>query len=239
MTMAHDITQEDLTAYLDGEASDALVTRIEAELGQNAELQARLAGLELDTAAMRVAAEPLLADAPQGLVPQPQASRQSKTGWAIAASLIIGLGAGYLLFAKPASDKPDWMAYVAAYQALYVPETLARLDDTAQTDFSYLSDQIGRDLSPAAQANNLDFKRGQVLGFEDTALIQLAYADASGGPVALCIIRNTSAPQGLTLTEMEGMQAASWSDGTHAYLLIGGQDADLIAQSAADFKARM
>ena len=244
-----------LSQYLGGTLPQAEAARIEhAVAAGDEQLETRLRSL--DPAAQSVSA------AFAALAPSAQAMEQAKqfvdhsaaphvpSARFPAGRLVAGiaLGAGLTLLAGglwpdfgpgAAQDGSDWRRDVAQYQALYVPETLAQIDQGMSTDVQPLSQTIGLDLSPAATTPELAFKRGQILGFEGAPLIQLAYTNQSGAPVALCIIRNASAPQDLTMSEMEGLQAASWSDGTHAYLLIGGTDADLIARTATDFKARL
>ncbi|WP_299191063.1 hypothetical protein [uncultured Litoreibacter sp.] len=232
-----DISDEDLTAYLDGEADDALSSRIEAALAMDASIAQRLEALSIDVGSLKGALDGLLPSAPRDLVPARAAANTNRPwgiGATVAASLIVGVTAGYLYASKPAPE-PGWMAYVAAYQALYVNATLADAGGAQGTELAQLAGVLGRDLEGVDTAPNLTFKRGQVLGFKGKALVQLAYLSSAGDPVALCIIKTSGEAKPVTTTQLEGMQAASWSDGNHAYLLIGGDDAALVAENAAFF----
>lgn len=240
MIMAERISDEELTAYLDGEADGPLRVRIDAELESDTELLSRLEALTIDVSALKSDFDALLRSAPAGLIPPPvPAFNPWRTSVAMAASLIIGLGAGYLFFSKPAPAQAGWTQYVAAYQALYVVETLETVPLPNSVDVSGLSETLGRELDAATTAPGLLYKRGQVLGFKGKPLIQMAYLSDTGAPVALCIIRKEGSETAITHSELEGMKAASWSDGTFAYLLIGGTDADVIARNAAHFKASL
>lgn len=235
--MAADFTVEDLTAYLDGEANPDLALRIETALKQDAALQTRLDLLSIDKADLRNEFDALLTEAPSNLVPQaPVTNNNWGFAGAVAASLFVGLGIGFLVFSKPAPPAPGWTQYVAAYQALYVTQTIDEIADSP-TDLSGLSGVLGRELAPAMKAPDLQFKRGQLLGFKGKPLIQMAYLSDTGAPIALCIIKKPGEASEIKTSVLEGMNAASWSDGSFAYLLIGGTDADLIQRSAAHFKA--
>ncbi len=240
MTMTTDITDEELTAYLDGEADTALRARIDQTLTSDPEVAARLDALSIDTSSLKAEFDGLLMTAPNNLVPAANDRSPPRAfGGAIVASMILGLTMGYTIFSPSTPAKPGWTQYVAAYQALYVSETLNTVSPSEPSELIRLSEVIGRDLNPATEIDTLNFKRGQVLGFNGKPLIQLAYLTEDGKPVALCVIRNGSPQQDIEHRELEGMQAASWSDGTFSYLLIGGADADLIAETATKFKARL
>ncbi len=233
--MATHISDEELTAYLDGEADAALTARIE---DGGPELAARLDGLRFDESQLRAQAGAILADASSFELPSTTPARGfGVMGAAMAACLAIGLGLGFVMSGKP-HETSGWMQYVAVYQALYVEDTLSQADgDTSR--IPELSAVLGRDLSPAVAPPELTFKRGQQLGFNGKPLIQLAYLSEGGTPMALCIFKTTGDASSISQSVLEGMQAASWSDGRFAYLLIGGEDADLVQRSAAHFQTQL
>ena len=64
--------------------------------------------------------------------------------------------------------------------------------------------------------------RAQILGYDDAPIIQLAYLRGDT-PYAFCITLADGPARTMTQTRREGLATSSWSDGTHDFLLIGGQ----------------
>jgi len=83
---------------------------------------------------------------------------------------------------------------------------------------------VGLDLTALAQVDGLRFHRAQQLGFNGKPLIQIAYTLPDGTPVAICILPNGSDPRGPRFQQVEGMQSADWTTGSHGVLIIGGDD---------------
>ncbi|CAN0575828.1 unnamed protein product, partial [Ectocarpus sp. 12 AP-2014] len=118
----------------------------------------------------------------------------------------------------------------------YVNGTLADFNTTqAEIDAAllHLGTVVGRDLTAAPLDTVLEYKRGQVLGYQGQPLIQLAYLSPLGDPVALCLIRTEGADTDVEMTALEGLAAAKWQRDGVAYLLIGGTDTGLIKEAAA------
>ncbi|MEM9434714.1 MAG: hypothetical protein AAGA12_12400 [Pseudomonadota bacterium] len=235
-------TDEELTSYLDEEASGALRREIDAAMLQDQHLRERLARLQIPREDVLHAFETLLGSAPDMEAFKSEKERLSKAHRRIVAGLAASLMIGVLLGANlfRGTQEPDWRDYVAAYQALYVNGTLANArtsEDNAQMVLAQLGKTIALDLAPAMSDPVLDFRRAQILGFEGQPLVQVAYLTPLGDPVALCIIKTDAAQSfDIDLSKREGMQSAAWSDGSHAYLLIGGEDADLISSAAQRFR---
>ncbi|WP_179379396.1 anti-sigma factor [Jannaschia marina] len=244
-----DFTDEELTAVLDGEAGAALARDVEAAVASDPMLAARMERLAGLTEGLPGAMDHLLSAAPaMPDLPPEQAMRPvigRAQGAAVAVAAVIGIGLGSLLPATIARDaaEPGWMDDVASYQALYVPETLAMAapaPDVAEAQLAGLGTRLGRDLSGALAETDLAFRRGQMLGYEGRPLIQLAYVGPAGTPVALCIVAQPDAEdRPTTATVLEGMAAAHWVDGGYGFLLIGGEDRDLIAAAAERFRAAL
>ncbi len=234
-----------LTAYLDGELPAVDTQAIDAALKQQPELQARLESLSIPVDALKSAFDGMLESAPE-MPPIEASSGSSLAGpvariTGLAAALVIGvvLGSGVFQQKQTPAGIDGWMEYVAAYQALYVTDTLDVPGFVAdKTTLDRLSNRLGVELNVADAASTLEFKRAQVLGFEGRDLIQIAYLAEGGVPVALCLIQSdrtgSSDPQ---LGELEGMQAASWHADGVEFLLIGGDDPALIKSAAEDFAA--
>ncbi len=236
-------SDEELTAYLDGEADRVPMAEIEQALRQDPALRARLDGLSVDKRELAKAFDLLLNEAPKAPDLAERAGPvvdQTVFGFlhliaAAAVALLIGVGAGLLM---TGNQLQGWRGYVAAYQALYANGTLAHIEQTesaAKAELARVFSAIGKqlELSVIDAPDQLDYKRAQLLHFEGQPLIQLAFLSKVGEPVALCIIKSDSgADTDPTFEEMQGMQAASWSRDGYAYLLIGGNDPELIERTA-------
>lgn len=244
-------TNEELTAFLDGEADEALTQDIENALESDAELSARLDDLQIDSEQIKSAFDGLLNEAPP--MPsvfedvRPSRSEPPAMRWqTIAATalfcLFVGGGIGYFV---SGSKQETWRDYAATYHALYINRTLSQIDQNAADiaeQLAGVSKALGKTIDPAALSQNdqLDYKRAQILGFEGRALAQLAFLSKVGAPVALCIIRAyDAADSDVKIKEMRGMSAASWTTGDFEYLLIGGTDKVLIEKAARALKTHL
>ncbi len=234
------ISDELLTAYLDDEVEAADRVRIDAALAEDEELQGRLALLDVPLDPIRDAMAQVAAQAPAPVLPPASAQRRfplAVAGGSLAAGLV--LGALLMTQLTPAPKAPGWIDYVASYQALYSTETLAGVELTPEiraAQLASVSTAVGRPLEAAASVPGLDFKRAQTLGFNGKPLVQMAYLSADGVPLAFCIISKEQTAE-LKQLQREGLQAASWSDGSHAYLLIGGDDPQLIETTARQLQS--
>lgn len=243
MSRDTDFSDETLTAYLDGALSDADAARVADALADTPNLADRLEALDVPLGDLRPAFETMLREMPSGLVPAaPQRGGINMIATAITASVVLAAGVGLGAYLSKASSTPgDWHDYVAAYQALYVEDTLSVVEQTpveTQAQLARVAAKLGRDLITATDVPGFSYKRAQVLGFQGKPLVQLAYLTDSGAPMALCIIRTQNA-DALETMRLEGLEAASWSDGTFAYLLIGGDDAAQVAAAAAHLQAQL
>ncbi|WP_300017611.1 hypothetical protein [uncultured Roseobacter sp.] len=245
MTEGTWISDEDLTAYLDGEAEEALCRKIDKTLAEDTDLQARLSALTLDVDALRagvLAAVPL----PPPMPTLPAANRSRAPLGMFSAGLAAGLAIGAFTFAtfftKPA-PRDGWAGFVASYQKLYTAETLNAIDQPAaetQAQLLRVSEAIGLDLGNLPAVDGLTLKRAQILGFKGKPLVQIAYQRTDGTPVALCIILSPSQdPMPLTESENKGLQTVRWNRDNHGFLLIGDMDPMPLKQAAEVFAAAL
>ncbi len=233
-------SDEELVAYLDGEADFAPMDDIRRALETDTALQKRLAALDINTAA--------LADAFGGLEPghvaipvAPAPRRRGLVASLAAGALAAGLAIGYVAGSWNTTPDRGWVDYVAAYQALYSHSTLAHVDTTPVAQQAEL-DRVGAAIGKSIPVGKLtvfpdaEYARAQILSFRGKALIQLAFLTSTGDPLALCIIRTD--PEKMTdpeFKELEGLSAASWARSGYAYLLIGGNDAAMIERMSQSF----
>ncbi len=242
-------TDEELTAYLDGEAGAQLESAISQALETDEALGERLALLDVPMAAIAEAFDSLLASAPAmpdlaPATPLP-ANTNARPRWAWGvATFGTGLVAGLALALFVGLDAPEpaprgWVSFVASYQTLYTTETLAAVNPTPQEaalQLAAVSAGIGLDLAALPQAQGLTFKRAQLLGFNGKPLVQISYLREDGTPVALCIIPAGPDPQELNMGAAEGLDVARWNTPGYGFLLIGGQDAAPLAREAETFR---
>lgn len=233
------ITDAELTAFLDGEASQELERAIAAALESDEETQSRLDELDLDKTALQQAFElPLQAAPPMPSLPEPDTERgfgarilPFATGIAAGVALAVAVN-----WATTPTPWAKWQRYAAAYQALYVTQTLSWIEpEQSEIDaqLAKLGDKFGLDLAPVTEVAGLDFRRGQTLGFDGAPLAQLAFLTPDGTPIAFCILRDGEENGSeMRVGAVEGLAAAEWSRDGYGFLLVGGQDQELIEQAA-------
>lgn len=235
-----------LIEFLNGTLAEDDARTIEIALVTDAELGERIMALDTFAAPVREVMETIPS---QERIERLQAELLAatapivapKSGWGfqkMAASIALGLIAGWSANAyltTPEPTKPSWRMEVANYQALYVPETVAHLKidpDALKNQFERASNAVNLDLPQDALDNvaDLTLARAQVLGFFGKPLIQIAYKDAKGMPIALCIIAKPNvAPKDSTKFEvLQGMASATWETATHQFLLIGNSEQENI-----------
>ncbi|MGR9280149.1 anti-sigma factor family protein [Rhizobium johnstonii] len=265
MTMKQTIpSDEDLTAFIDGELTAEEAARIEAIVNEDESTAERLEFLARASLPFKQAFAPLLAEAPRAkleamltAIPTQQSAKSGLTPafasrrrflGALAASLVagiaidravIGIGRGF----SAKDENSEWRAVVADYISLYTAETLAgpapsREDQAAQ--LAGLDEKLGLSLSPeAVSLPGIDFKRAQLLQYDGKALAQIAYLDPETGPMALCIVKSDKGPKAPDLESRKGMNVVYWSNATHAFMLIGNAAADRMTAIAEGVRGRV
>lgn len=236
-------SDRDLLDYLNGTLDEGAAETLEHMLASDPDLEKRLLALDPLFQSVTTAFENYPPDDrlqslrdrltvdPAWSAPMPVWKRPLSA--AVAAG-IAGLVAGAALFAGivtgPAPHS-DWHHQVAAYQALYVPDTVLNIKPTPESlseQFRIAENAIDLDLNSGVLANlePLTLKRAQVLGYNGAPLIQIAFSLPDGTPVAFCIIRQNDGEGGTDAkyAEMEGLASATWATDTHGFMLIGGDD---------------
>ncbi len=242
---AQRFSDEDLTAFLDGEADGALNAAITHALETDAALSSRLASLDIPVAALRESYESLLADAPP--MPTLEAAPEPRKIWPIGlGTFAAGLAAGVAFALFLPTQTPDapldltWKQAVASYQSLYTTATLDGLapsPDEAQAQLAAVSDTLGLNMRDLPVPAGLSFRRAQVLTFKGNPLIQVAYIRPDGTPVALCVLKSEKGQPGpMAQATLFGQTSLSWNAGGFAYLLIGGDDPAQLAPEAQPFE---
>ncbi|MGR9433830.1 anti-sigma factor family protein [Rhizobium leguminosarum] len=265
MNTKHTIpSDEDLTAFIDGELTAEEAARIEAIVNEDESTAERLEFLARASLPFEQAFAPLLSEAPRekletmlAAIPVQQSASSDPTPafgsrrrflGALAASLVAGIaidraviGIGRSFSAK--DENSEWRAVVADYISLYTPETLAGPvpeRDVQAAQLGSLDEKLGLSLSPeAVSLPGIDFKRALMLQYDGKPLAQIAYLDPETGPMALCIVKSDAGSKAPDLESHKGLNVIYWSNETHAFMLIGRIPADRMKELGEDVRRRL
>lgn len=253
-------SDEELTAFIDGELDPAARVRIAEALRDNPEAAERLAFLErADLLPLRESFTALLEEAPRGsledmlaAIPRQDAAEPKNFArrsfiTAIAASVAAGIviDRAWMRFAAPpaATQSAEWRDAVAQYMALYTAETLAAArpgHEAAAAQFAVINERLGLSLTPEAIAlPGSEFKHAQILAYDDRPLAQILYLDPEGHPLALCIFASEAAEAAIASERRYALDIAFWSSGRHAAMLIGHLPAGDIRRLAEGVSSRI
>ena len=244
-------SDEQLTAYLDGEVDGSLRRQIDDARLKDDSLSQRLESLRLDTAQLKSAFDGMLVaapDAPDFIIDGPdEHTRDWRVQiWQMAAVASMLLFIGSMIGWHRASVQDDsWRSAAAIYHKLYVRQTLAHVDpDSARSseELKRVSSALGRrfELADLTGAEDLEYKRAQVLGHQGRPLIQLAFLTSDGVPIALCIMAAKSeSEQAVSGGEYAGLNAASWVKSGYEFLLLGNAAPARLEQFAHHFERQL
>jgi anti-sigma factor RsiW len=250
--MSHSIRDEDLVAYLDGEIDAARRREIEAALASSRDLNSRLAAINLDKEALRVAFGAVAAAAPADRIRRQldadvsrKEAQPTPSRWrAIAAALIGGVALGYAVGLYDVNGQPaSWHTAIANYQSLYTNATLAPIaSDPArqERDVADVSEKLGLPIGlDELQVPGLDFKRAQLLGFRGQPLAQFSYLDNAGVPIAFCATPTGEADSVITQGTFGELNAVYWSRRGFGFIVIGATPAAALLRAAAVLAAQV
>lgn len=244
-------TDEQLTAFLDGELPEVETLRIAEALETDKQLAKQLSLLEVDFFPIQQAFDQLLTVAPteklqsttqpvEAMPNQTVANDKYWMSYAVAAclALTIGVGIGHYTFQIP-PELVTWKGEVARYQKLYTNETLVSFTvtpDAANKSIDQVSNELGLIL-PAKRflLDGLVFKRAQVLAFNQKPLAQFMYQGLDGTPIAICVLKNGKQDKAISLANIKGLNSASWNLDGFAFIVIGDTDSEVIENIAKGF----
>ncbi|MEM9780493.1 MAG: hypothetical protein AAF813_11265, partial [Pseudomonadota bacterium] len=138
-------SDEQLTAYLDGELAEDWVRDLEAQLATDSALAARVAALDVPLDTLRAAMDVGRISAPPYVAP-PVAPPKARPLWpGMAAGIAASFIAGMVVFGtlRPAPEA-TWIEAIVSYQALYVTETLSDASQPADRTAQVLGDIAGQ-----------------------------------------------------------------------------------------------
>lgn len=243
------LTDQDLRAYLSGQAEQSVTTAIEHALEHDDALAARLAALDPMAEPVRAAFANVPGDRPMPQVPGMDVSPDPQSGtWRLVAGLAIGafLGVAGLLAVQDRPAAPEWQVAVAQYQALYGPETIAPLSAGPAElagQFDRASQALGRRIDPdrlAQAVPDLTLKRAQLLHHGGHALVQIVFADDAGRPIAFCLLGDGDLPdQDWQSVELAGLHSVARHDDGFGVMLVGDRAPEVIAAWAETLNAQL
>jgi anti-sigma factor RsiW len=236
------MTDEDaeLVALVDNELDEVAKGRLLTRLTANEALRKRCEELRDAGAPIAAAFDALVEKAPlprlrAALPPQsgPRTASRPFAGItlrelaACIVSFLLGAGAAawIAMSVAPRDEHEDWHAAIVGYTNLYTNETFSPLHPDAAlqaVELSAVGARVSAHLTPENLAlPGLRFTVAFMLSFEGSPLGAIAYVDAQGGPVLLCIINNQSRDAPVRSERRVELSLASWSRGGRGYLVIG------------------
>jgi anti-sigma factor RsiW len=230
----------ELVALIDDELDEVAKGRLLTRLTADEALRKRYEELRDAGAPIAAAFDALVEKAPlprlRAALPPQRAPREASRPFAgitpreLAAAIVsflLGAGAAawITMSVAPRGEHEDWRAAVVGYTNLYTNETFSPLHPDAAlqaAELSAVGARVGAHLTPENLAlPALRFTVAFMLSFEGSPLGAIAYVDAQGAPVLLCIINNQSRDTPVRTERRGELSLASWSRGGRGYLVIG------------------
>ncbi|MGH1416532.1 MAG: anti-sigma factor family protein [Pelagimonas sp.] len=249
---------EKLSAFLDGELSEAETREIEQALEADVSLQAELEELmaaddvaqeefaqvlkepvpfELAAAIHNAPTKPVANDA--GI---PSARRWLAAG-ATAVALLFGGAIGYvggLSQNNQVAAAPSWLKDIATYHRVYAEQERHLVEvgaDEADHIESWLTTTVGANVRvPDLSTQGLTFQGARLLVAAGKPVAQLMFTDADAQVVALCLMATNTPQQGFAERDFGDFDFVTWGEGNANFVIVGDDGrTDLleIAQAAA------
>lgn len=250
---------EKLSAYLDGELTEAEMREIEALIARDPDAEAELNALMAADVALadefdQMLQEPVPLDLAAAINSAPEAPASTVaparglSGWAaVAASvalLAIGGGGGYLAGLQRSqtavAEIPGWLSDIADYHTVYATQTRHLVEVPASDSDhirTWLTNTVGATVViPDLADYSLTFQGARLLVAAGKPVAQLMYTDADGAVVALCLIQSGMANSGFETIKTGGFEMVSWSGEGANYVVVGPEgysNLQEIAQTAS------
>ncbi|MEO0342027.1 MAG: anti-sigma factor [Pseudomonadota bacterium] len=246
------VTEEQLSAYLDGELPSKDMEMVDAALQEDANLQAQLDALmAADAMAQSGFAEMLKDPVPLALADairsaQPVEARPNdvmaaninarpKTplwmGLAAAIALAVGGVGGYFTgFAQApvqVAEAPAWLLDIADYHRIYSTQTRHLVEvgaDEADHIETWLTATLGAEVRVAnLSSHNLRFEGARLLVAAGKPVAQLLYTASDGSVIALCLIQSDEPNSGFKARNLGGFDMVSWGGAGANFVLVGDE----------------
>ena len=245
-----------LVAYLDGELEPEAHEKLERLLKSDPSVRERLAmlsrgahpsnapSMQRDSAPRERLQAQLTTSVTKSSRPS-WFARSRRWGMAIAAALLLAIGAGTVgyILGQSSPDLFDvgnseeaWLDAIVNQVSLYSREFVASIpvDETTQKmQLGRLSEILKFDLSQARVAlPGLTLKRVELLQFENRPLAQLLY-QGEHGVVTLCIMPEPGGESEREAERRANLNTVYWASGDYRFLLVGFAPA-VIMEKLAD-----
>ncbi|MEM1274415.1 MAG: anti-sigma factor [Pseudomonadota bacterium] len=245
------VTDEMLSAYLDGELSEVDLRAVEAALEDQPELRDRLAALMAADAAAQesfaaIVAEPVplalaaaiqnapVADlaSPAGHANLPNAPRRPAQLLAAAvAALALSVGSigGYLTGREDGgarvAEARNWLDDIADYHAVYAAQVRHLVEvpaDEADHIETWLTATLGVGVViPDLAGDGLEFQGARLLVAAGRPVAQLIYTDTAGGVVALCQISTETPQDSFETRQINDFDLVSFGNAAANFVVVG------------------
>lgn len=246
MTAPDAIARDDLHAYVDGWLDPEARARIEASLAQHPEDAAAVQAYRRQNRDLRETFAPVL-DAPlppalraavaAGTATRPRAAPSLRSGWALAASvllLLVGGAGGWLLHgwqAVPGRADGNFAEQALGAHRVFVSEVRHPVEVGAEQEahlVGWLSKRLGTELrAPILSGAGFELVGGRLLAEGAQPAAQLMYEDDGGRRLTLYLRAIEGAEQtAFRFVEAHGVAAFYWIDEDYAYALVAPLERD-------------
>jgi anti-sigma factor RsiW len=229
----------ELVALIDNELDESRRTTLWARLAADERLRRRYEELRQTGAPLAASLDKLLTQAPlarlRAALPAEEPPRLLSRRFSgialrdLVAGMIGILAAGAAAWVALSlgllRERQDWRTAVVEYTNLYTNETFSPLNPDASLqaiELRALGARVGVNLTPESVAlPGLRFTVAFMLSYNGAPLGVVAYVDASGAPVALCIIAKDAPDAPMRSERRDNLSLAWWSRGGRSRLVIG------------------
>jgi anti-sigma factor RsiW len=229
----------ELVALIDNELDEEAKDRLLARLAADEELRQRYEALRDAGAPIAGSLDALLEMAPvnrlRGLpLMRPARGPSRLFSWISPRGLAAGLAACLLSAGAAAwialslarlGEPTDWLSAVVEYTNLFTQETFSPLHPDASLaakELSAVGERVGANLTPESVAlPGLRFTVAFMLSYKGSPLGVIAYVDAAGSPVLLCVIANQAPDAPIRSERRDELSLAFWSRAGRSHLVIG------------------
>ena len=220
-----------LSAYADGELDRTTAREVEQIIATDPAARRQVAMHREISALLHAACTERVFSAgnlPLALAPPRRTVVNRRFGWAIAASIavgVIGFGGGAVWSGGHPSAREHALDEVAEYHEVFSRETVHLVETPAsQADHikAWLGQRMERTIEiPDLSAAGLQFAGARMLVIDRRPVANLIYTRANGLPIAFCILYLDGNPSSLRLDRRGGLSLASWGNGTYGFVVVG------------------
>lgn len=239
------ITDEELSAYLDGELTAKQHQSLERRLQQDPDAQERLARLQQLNTDLKKLYEPILDEPiPERLMPKQRPTPRKNTAWwqprtATVAALLLGASLGWFgsqfSYSSLISVNGDLVEPAAFAHVVYSPEVRHPVEVTADQQehlFVWLSNRMHSDIkAPDLSESGYRLLGGRLLPSSNRMAAQFMYEDSQGRRVTLYARRgswNAIEPEYRYLADRD-VNLFYWVEGEFGYAMVSQLPKDTLS----------